>query len=42
MHWKQNGDFPFWEHEYFLEAEEGLLVAWGRKILVFQKENVHF
>ena len=26
---------------YFLETEEGLLVAWGRKILVFHKGNVH-
>ena len=27
---------------YFLDTEEGLLVAWGRKILVFHKENIDF
>ena len=31
-----------WKNVYFLDTEEGLLVAWGRKILVFHKENIDF
>ena len=31
-----------WKNVYFLDTEEGLLVAWGRKILVFKKENIDF
>ena len=27
-----------WENVYFLETEEGLLVAWDHKIFVFRKE----
>ena len=27
-----------WKNVYFLDTEEGLLVAWGRKALVFHKE----
>ena len=41
MHWKQK----YWislGNVYFLDTEEGLLVAWGRKILVLHKENIDF
>ena len=31
-----------WKNVYFLDTEEGLLVAWGRKILVFHEENIDF
>jgi len=37
----QNIGFPLGKFT-FLEPEEGLVVAWERKILAFLWENVHF
>ena len=37
----ENLDFPTGKYA-FLETEEGLDVAWERKILIFLQESVHF